>query len=100
MTFRFMSQGLHNAPMACRAFVAVDGAPGCGVTALDIWEAIQMWGGSDETSNPLAMERISNAADYVDQLLDPTKVDEARKAQLGKLWKRNAFTLMLREEIS
>ena len=42
-----------------------------GVTALEVWEAIQKWGESDEASNPFAMQRISNVADYVDQLLDP-----------------------------
>ena len=70
-----------------------------GVTALEVWEAIQKWGESDEQANPFAMQRISNVADYVDQLLDPDKVHEARKAQLEKLWKRNAFTPVLREEV-
>ena len=37
--------------------------------------------------------------DYVDQLLDPDKVHEARKAQLEKLWKCDAFTPVLREEV-
>ena len=58
------------------------------VTALEVWEAIQKWGESDEQANPFAIQQISNVADYVDQLLDPDKVHEARKVQLEKLWKR------------
>ncbi|CAJ1383334.1 unnamed protein product, partial [Effrenium voratum] len=70
-----------------------------GITALEIWEAIQKWGESDEASNPFAMQRISNVADYVDQLLNPEQVHIARKAQLKKLWDKKAFTPVLREEI-
>ena len=70
-----------------------------GITALEIWEAIQKWGESDEASNPFAMQRISNVADYVDQLLKPEQVHIARKAQLKKLWDKKAFTPVLREEI-
>ena len=39
----------------------------------------QRWRDSDETSNPFATQRISNVVDNVDQLLDPTKVYEARR---------------------
>ena len=58
---------------------------------LEIWEAIQKWGDSEEKSNPTAIQTISNVADYVDQILDPDKV-HPRKAQLKKLWERQALT--------
>ena len=70
-----------------------------GVTALEVWEAIQQWGESHETTNPFALHRISNVADYVDQLLDPVEVNKARKMQLKKLWDRHAFTPVLPEEV-
>ena len=46
---------------------------------------MQDWGESQESSNPFTQQRISNVADYVDQLLDPELVHVARKEQLKKL---------------
>ena len=60
----------------------------CGVlrhlTNKEVWERIQEWGNSEEASNPTALQRVSNVTDFVDQMLDPEKVTEARKAQLAK----------------
>ena len=72
-----------------------------GITALEVWKAVQDWGESQESSNPFAQQRISNVADYVyvDQLLDPELVHVARKEQLKKLWDRHAFTPVLKEEV-
>ena len=70
-----------------------------GITALEVWKAVQDWGESQESSNPFAQQRISNIADYVDQLLDPELVHVARKEQLKKVWDRYAFTPVLKEEV-
>ena len=42
---------------------------------------MQDWKESQESSNLFAQQRISNVADYVDQLLDPELVHVARKEQ-------------------
>ena len=70
-----------------------------GITALEVWKAVQDWGESQESSNPFAQQRISNVADYVDQLLDPELVHVARKEQLKKFWDRHAFSPVLKEEV-
>ena len=75
----------------------------CGVlrhlTNKEVWERIQEWGNSEEASNPTALQRVSNVTDFVDQMLDPEKVTEARKAQLAKLWDRGPFTPVHKKEI-
>ena len=45
------------------------------------------------------LQRVSNVTDYIDQLLDPTQVEQARKAQLRKLWDKKAFTPILKEQV-
>ena len=65
----------------------------------ELWQAIEEWGNSTEHNNPTALQRVSNVTDYVDQLLDPQEVAEARKAQLRKLWERNAFFPVRKDQI-
>ena len=65
----------------------------------EIWSHIQEWANSEDKSNPMALQRIANVTDFVDQLLDPDEVTKARKVQLQKLWERGAFTLVHRQEI-
>ena len=65
----------------------------------EIWQAIELWGNSKEQNNPTALQRVSNVTDYVDQLLDPQEVAEARKAQLRKLWERAAFFPVRKDQI-
>lgn len=64
-----------------------------------IWELIQEWGHAEQAHNPTALQRISNVTEYMDQLLDPAEVTEARKTQLRKLWQRGAFTPVLKKDI-
>ena len=52
-----------------------------GITALEVWKAVQDWGESQESSNPFAQQRISNVADYVDQLLDPELVTQVGRQE-------------------
>ena len=52
-----------------------------------------------EHNNPTALQPVSSVTDYVDQLLDPQEVAEARKAQLRKLWERNAFFPVSKDQI-
>jgi len=65
----------------------------------EIWQAIEQWGNSKEQDNPTALQRVSNVTDYVDQLLDPQEVAEARKAQLRKLWEREALFPVRKDQI-
>ena len=65
----------------------------------EIWQAIEQWGNSKEQDNPTALQRVSNVTDYVDQLLDPQEVAEARKAQPRKLWEREAFFSVRKDQI-
>ena len=64
---------------------------------MEVWDLVAKWGESTEAENPFALQRISNVTDYIDQLLDPTQVEQARKAQLRKLWDKKAFTPILKE---
>ncbi len=63
----------------------------------ELWQAIEEWGNSKPHNNPTALQWVSNVTDYVDQLLDPQ--EEARKAQLRKLWERNAFFPVRKDQI-
>ena len=69
------------------------------LTNHEIWSHIQEWANSEDKSNPMALQRIANVTDFVDQLLDPEEVTKARKVQLQKLWERGAFTPVHRQEI-
>ena len=69
------------------------------LTNHEIWSHIQEWTNSEDKSNPMALQRIANVTDFVDQLLDPEEVTKARKVQLQKLWERGAFTPVHRQEI-
>ena len=69
------------------------------LTNHEIWSHIQEWANSEDNSNPMALQRIANVTDFVDQLLDPEEVTKARKVQLQKLWERGAFTPVHRQEI-
>ena len=69
------------------------------LTNHEIWSHIQEWANSEDKSNPIALQRIANVTDFVDQLLDPEEVTKARKVQLQKLWERGAFTPVHRQEI-
>ncbi|CAL1127989.1 unnamed protein product [Cladocopium goreaui] len=61
------------------------------LTNHEIWSHIQEWTNSEDKSNPMALQRIANVTDFVDQLLDPEEVTKARKVQLQKLWERGAY---------
>ena len=65
----------------------------------ELWTQIQDWANSNDKANPMALQRIGNVTDFVDQLLDPEEVTKARKVQLQKLWDRGAFTPVHRTEI-
>ena len=47
--------------------------------------------------NPFAEQRLATVMDYLNGVLDPRLVKEARVAQLRKLGKLEAFTPMLDE---
>ncbi|CAL1157854.1 unnamed protein product [Cladocopium goreaui] len=61
------------------------------LTNHEIWSHIQEWANSEDNSNPMALQRVANVTDFVDQLLNPEEVTKARKVQLQKLWERGAY---------
>ena len=61
------------------------------LTNHEVWSHIQEWANSKDKSNPMALQRIANVMDFVDQLLDPEEVAKARKVQLQKLWALGAL---------
>ena len=69
------------------------------LTEMEVWGLVAKCGELTEAENPFALQRISNVTDYIDQLLDPTQVEQARKAQLRKLWDKKAFTPILEEQV-
>lgn len=57
----------------------------------DLWKEVQKWAESQDSTNPFSIQRLASVTEYLDNLLDPELVQEARLAQLRKLWDRGAF---------
>ena len=60
-------------------------APNGRLTEMDFLDLVCKWGES---------------TDYINQLLDPTQVEQARKAQFRNPWNKKAFTPVLKEQVS
>ena len=69
------------------------------LTNHEVWSHIQEWANSKDKSNPMALQRIANVMDFVDQLLDPEEVAKARKVQLQKLWELEEHSPVQRQEM-
>ena len=64
-----------------------------------VWEAVEQWANATDADNPFAQQRLATVCDWLDGVLDPEQVRQAREAQLAKLWSRNAFSPVRKHEI-